>query len=1118
MAASYDVFISYAWSQRDWVEEFAGHLRAMIGHDRVFRDVDDLLPGQQLSAAVEKALGQSRHVILVVTPESMASPWVTREISAKVTQAMKGKGSVIPLILVPAPMGAFGADTRSIDVSDGTSTSYRSAIESIVKVVGKRALSDLNKAKIAQLDAPPLPVRFEEWRLIEEIRRAVGRVVVPSRKSRRKIVEKLDLSDVHGILESFATTDEAYGNALIVHTAKVHGIDPHAAARRVVSDVRLEFFEDGDELYQSLGELIDRIDAAARKAEERREASRIAAERGSSVNGSANATPNAVPADSRELDLATLRRLYLEQVESDHREIAPLLRDKSPISFLEDIYVEIEIAPPTGSGKLGGFYGDESAKTLAGRRLDLKKLIELQQGGFVTRRWVIRGQPGSGKTTVMRRLAHQLAADRLKGHPGYFPVFLQIRDVVESKSSIPELIAERLRLANGSASIPASLITTLLENVENEGSLVYFLDSLDEVPKDLRPLAARRLRDEAQSHPKAGYVVTSRIVDYTSPSSDFREVDLCGLERPQQEKLLGKWLVDDQKKPDHERIAATLDGLQKSPRMAEMAASPLLLTLIAVVAREGEFTATRRSELFDQIFDALMNRAHNADGRDETIDSRPLVRRALAEIAYLFTEKDILGKRCDDIARLFTKEIRLREVAEELKSASIWKGDYARMLKDVAHFTGILGPHDSSGASGQNRCDWKFWHRGFQEALTAESLGFEIEEKRIDIAAVTTRLLAAEGDLDRWAEPLALLCGHIPGADAAVIDLFRRDKNLGLRVLGTAEGLSPDSVREILRLETDDLEERRRIILEIPSTVGGDAAVRLLERVARESKVREDLWFVDEALLALIKATENSAPDVQRMAATARRRLFDRLPRPKKEWFGKIPTFAGPKNYWALIPAGTFMMGSATTEVDRHDNEGPQHRVTLSRPFFLGIVPITVGIYRKFDPDFEVGSDENEPVTRVSWYAANAFGRWLGQVYPGATLPTEAQWEYACRGGTTTRFWSGDDDRDLDRVGWFSGNSGGRRHPVAGKPANPFGLFDMHGNVWEWCSDFWGPYPSEESVDSNGSATGELRVMRGGSAWSDARRARSACRSGGGPANRSVSLGFRVAFPAPDDR
>lgn len=125
-------------------------------------------------------------------------------------------------------------------------------------------------------------------------------------------------------------------------------------------------------------------------------------------------------------------------------------------------------------------------------------------------------------------------------------------------------------------------------------------------------------------------------------------------------------------------------------------------------------------------------------------------------------------------------------------------------------------------------------------------------------------------------------------------------------------------------------------------------------------------------------------------------------------------------------------------------------------------------------------------------------------------LPTEAEWEYACRAGATTDYSFGNSDAELGDYGWYDENSGGKTHPVGKKKPNAWGLYDMHGNVWEWCQDWHGDYPSGSVTDPTGPVSGSRRVYRGGSWLNVAWFCRSADRDGDAPANRSHYLGFRV--------
>jgi len=215
---------------------------------------------------------------------------------------------------------------------------------------------------------------------------------------------------------------------------------------------------------------------------------------------------------------------------------------------------------------------------------------------------------------------------------------------------------------------------------------------------------------------------------------------------------------------------------------------------------------------------------------------------------------------------------------------------------------------------------------------------------------------------------------------------------------------------------------------------------------------------------------------------------------------------------FVLIPAGTFQMGS--NDSDAYDNEKPVHTVRITQPFYLGKYEVTQGQWQAVmgnNPSKFTG-DPNRPVEHVSWDDVQEFVRRLNSREGGAMyrLPTEAEWEYAARAETTTRWSFGDDVGQLGRYAWHDQNAGGQTHPVGQLQPNSWGLYDMHGNVWEWVQDWYGGYASGTAVDPAGPSSGSIRVNRGGSWIDSARYCRSAPRIRGAPGDRIVYLGFRL--------
>jgi formylglycine-generating enzyme required for sulfatase activity len=232
---------------------------------------------------------------------------------------------------------------------------------------------------------------------------------------------------------------------------------------------------------------------------------------------------------------------------------------------------------------------------------------------------------------------------------------------------------------------------------------------------------------------------------------------------------------------------------------------------------------------------------------------------------------------------------------------------------------------------------------------------------------------------------------------------------------------------------------------------------------------------------------------------------------------------------FVFIPPGSFLLGSPTNEVGRYSDEGPQTTVTFSQAFWAEKKLVTQQQYQSVigsNPSYYTGSS-GMPVEQVSWNDATNYcalrtaqEQAAGLIPLGCyyRLPTEAEWEYLCRAGTTTRFNYGDDPTyaDLASHAWYLANSADQTHVVGQMPANAWGLYDMHGDVWEWCLDWYNTsYPGGSLTDPQGSPTGNYgHILRGGS-WADlALLCRSACRVFDDPDSAFPNYGFRVVLVA----
>ncbi|MCY3017734.1 MAG: formylglycine-generating enzyme family protein [Planctomycetota bacterium] len=224
----------------------------------------------------------------------------------------------------------------------------------------------------------------------------------------------------------------------------------------------------------------------------------------------------------------------------------------------------------------------------------------------------------------------------------------------------------------------------------------------------------------------------------------------------------------------------------------------------------------------------------------------------------------------------------------------------------------------------------------------------------------------------------------------------------------------------------------------------------------------------------------------------------------------------GGMHWWfstkALAQAQSEYKAALARYQSSYDWEKPAHDVTLSTPFYMGKYAVTQEQYVQVmgtNPSHFKGA--NLPVEQVSWNDAQEFCKKVSEKTECTVrLPTDAEREYACRAGTMTAYYTGDEEADLGRVAFYSANSKNTTHPVGQKEPNAFGLYDVHGNVWEWCRDWYEQYKPGTAVDPQGPSEGQYRVLRGG-AWDHLPRfCRSAYRSRHFPALRHRYVGFRV--------
>ena len=259
----------------------------------------------------------------------------------------------------------------------------------------------------------------------------------------------------------------------------------------------------------------------------------------------------------------------------------------------------------------------------------------------------------------------------------------------------------------------------------------------------------------------------------------------------------------------------------------------------------------------------------------------------------------------------------------------------------------------------------------------------------------------------------------------------------------------------------------------------------------------------------------------------SKRNQSGKKPNPPKKQYSEEPRVSSSytpevRTYYANgvsfqmveVRGGTFTMGATAEQgSDAYDDEKPTHQVTLSS-YSIGKTEVTQALWQAVmgsNPSYFKGS--NLPVEEVSWEDCQTFIRKLNALTgKNFRLPTEAEWEFAARGGNNSRGYKYSGSNTLSNVAWYDDNSSDKTHPVATKAPNELGIYDMSGNVWEWCSDWKGAYSSSSQYNPTGSNTGSNRVVRGGSCYRNARNCRVSFRCYGAPTRRNGNLGLRLAL------
>ncbi len=793
--------------------------------------------------------------------------------------------------------------------------------------------------------------------------------------------------------------------------------------------------------------------------------------------------------------------LYRDYLRHRHASLVPFFSGASHRS-LGEIHVELAVAVRERELPLSRADAEWKSRTHTLQSLLALPFDRLQPDpAKPTGAWVVRGEPGAGKSTSCRHLTAILAA---KGE--VFPIYAPLCRLAHfDGGDVFDFAEADLVRKHGEA---GRRLAGDLRALAAEGKVWFLFDGLDEVGE----AAAADMRERLQEcvakpeHALCPVLVTSRPIGLREIDPLFQACDLRPLDEGPAKRLLKNWIGDEPADNTWKRI-------QAAPRLRELASNPLMLTLLAKIAIDQSKSQERielpgtRVELYEKAVELLLRRRHS-DNETRGVQDWRVARDVLAPLALKLAER-FDGREAwdEDLVDELLTEVRAESQSLDQRIKQRDDSTNAAFLKDLSENGGLFGPFDGEDEP------WRFPHRSLREYLVARALAEREMERILACAAAVEPNDEAEDEddnqsIDRishWAEPFALLAGILArdnpqSALQLLRELPRANQQLSERALVNADGVPLADRVELLCEPREWNPEVLGDLVEVAVRTGAETVAEACRIVTARVAAGSDLERASHLHYAIERALGAHADEGLRDA------FFVAWGRPRRE---------APQAWsWAEIPAtppGGFLMGSPEQEEGRDDDE-VQHAVVLTQGFRLGVTPVTIGQFRELEPDHEAGEAADLPVADVSWYEAQLFARWLR-----ADLPTEAEWEWACREDTTTRFWSGDAKEDLDRVGWYGENSKNSRHPVAEKESTAHGLYDMHGNVLEWCRDWFGPYEVKDEgvVDPPGALRGSARVMRGGSYWDFARWCRSACRGGLVPTVRDGNIGFRLRLPLP---
>ena len=687
---------------------------------------------------------------------------------------------------------------------------------------------------------------------------------------------------------------------------------------------------------------------------------------------------------------------------------------------------------------------------------------------------IVLGLPGTGKTTLL----HYLAFCESSREKGLLPIYVRLAKFGMTGDDLKTYLKKEIGQYLGRLEVE--------EIVKSEAfcgkECLVLLDGLDEIRQEEYSSVLKAVHSFTHGHPNCKIVITCRPIGFKI--DDWIEYPIYEIEPLTEEnifKYIRSWF-DTQKEIGDQLI----EQLRERERLFELAASPFLLAMICLIYENDKNIEKRRSTLYRQCTEYL-NGLHDWDPQrkrrydvNENVSQYALKEKILKSLALHFFQ---LQKDEFDLEEL--------EFVAQRALPPDYRTRFGEILQQIYKQSAVL----------QRAGNYiHFVHRTIFEYYVASAMLELGQSSLLDWATNP-----------KYEEPFRLYAGLLQDnslKDSLIAGLWQRNRPLALLATSEMEDFPHQEIVKLLN--SLDKVERVRMIQSIESSLaylpkqsGLKTALETMQILFPYEKDCEVLWW---GTLLLQKID----PEDKRRILWLK---FDKEAETRRQKYLGNPRY---QFEFVHLPRGTFSMGDDSSY---NSSEKPAHLVKLN-PFSVGKFPIINLIWQEFPFKDDkkhashIGKDAH-PVGIANWYDAVIFCRWVG-----CRLPTEAEWEFACRAGTTAQYFFGDDPKELEKYAWFADNSNKDSHPVGQKNPNPWGLFDIIGNVWEWCDDCDNDVDyyqacKERGVVFNpkGPEKGERRVVRGGGFVDPAIVLRSASRYGIVPNfEGNNDVGFRVVI------